>query len=145
MAVRRLLQRRRRRRLAIPRRLNDRSNPLESLSNAEVFDRYRFAPETIHYIVGLIHDELSYESRRNNPLTPLYQVLVALRYFATGSFYLTLADTLVLSKSAAGRAVRRVTDLLCERARAFIKMPNRQESVVIKTAFHKIAGEKYTP
>jgi hypothetical protein len=90
MAVRRRLQRRRRRRIGIPRRLNDRSNPLESLSTVEVFDRYRFVPESILFIVGLLYDELSYGSQRNNPLTPLYQVLVvALRYFATGAFYLS--------------------------------------------------------
>ncbi|XP_061191662.1 putative nuclease HARBI1 [Saccostrea echinata] len=113
MAVRRHLRRRRRRRNSILRRMNDRSNPLETLNEAEVFEMYRFVPETIMFIVGLIQDQLLYDSQRNNTLTPLYQVLVALRYFATGSFYITLGDTLSVSKSTAGRAVRRVTDLLC--------------------------------
>ncbi|XP_061170533.1 putative nuclease HARBI1 [Saccostrea echinata] len=140
MAVRRHLQRRRRRRNSILRRMNDRSNPLETLNEAEVFERYRFVPETIMFIVGLIQDQLLYDSQRNNPLTPLYQVLVALRYFATGSFYITLGDTLSVSKSTAGRAVRRVTDLLCTQVRQFVRLPDRNESICIKSAFHKIAG-----
>ncbi|XP_062605623.1 putative nuclease HARBI1 [Saccostrea cucullata] len=140
MAVRRCLRRRRRRRNLIIRRLNDRSNPLEALNEAEVFDRYRFVPETIMFIVGLIQDQLLYNSQRNNPLTPLYQVLVALRFYATGSFYLTLGDTLSVSKSTAGRAVRRVTDLICTQVRRFVRLPDRNESSCIKSAFHKIAG-----
>lgn len=39
MAVRRRRQRQRRNR--VPRRFNDRSNPLETLNEAEVFERYR--------------------------------------------------------------------------------------------------------
>lgn len=90
MAVRKRLQRRRRRRNAVPRRLNDCSNPLESLNEAGVFDRYWFVPETIMLTASLMRDELIYQSHRNNPKTPLYQVLVALRYFARGPSILPL-------------------------------------------------------
>ncbi|XP_065933899.1 putative nuclease HARBI1 [Magallana gigas] len=140
MAVRRRLQRQRRRRNRVPRRFNDRSNPLETLDEAEVFERYRFVPETIMFLVSLMQDRLTYHSHRNNPLTPLYQVLVALRYFATGSFYITIGDTLLVSKSSAGRAVRQVTDLLCHHVKEFIRLPGRDEISGIKNNFHKLAG-----
>lgn len=46
------------------------------LNEAEVFDRYRFVPETIIFLISLMQDQLTCQSHRNNPLTPLYQVLV---------------------------------------------------------------------
>lgn len=140
MAVRRRLQRRRRRNLGVPRRIQDRSNPLEGLNDNEIFERYRFFPATIFFIVDLLKDNLQFASRRNNPLTPLHQVLVSLRFYATGSFYITIADTLNMSKSTAGRAVRLVTELLCRMTNRFICLPSREELVNIKAAFHKIAG-----
>jgi hypothetical protein len=146
MAGRRLRQRRRRRNVlnARTRRILDRSNPLDGLCEGDIFDRYRFFPATIFFIVDLLKDHLQHNSIRNNPLTPLHQVLVALRFFATGSFYITVGYTLNVSKSAAGRAVRNVTDRLCQFAHRFylrfIKFPSRDELCHMKTAFHKIAG-----
>ncbi|XP_062585846.1 putative nuclease HARBI1 [Saccostrea cucullata] len=140
--VRRRLQRRRRRTIRVPRRILDRSNPLEGLGDGEIFERYRFFPATIFFIVDMLKDNLAFTNLRNNPLTPLHQVLVSLRFFATGSFYITIGDTLNVSKSAAGRAIRHVTDLLCQLTRRFISLPRGEELLHIKAAFHKIAGEK---
>ena len=142
MAVRRRLRRQRQRNNAIPRRILDRSNPLEGLSEEDIFDRYRFFPVTIFFIVDLLKDNLMFNTRRNNPLTPLFQVLVALRFFATGSFYITIGDTLNISKSAVGRTVRRVSYLLCQLANDFIQIPRGEELLQVKAAFHKIAGKK---
>lgn len=51
------------------------------------------------FIVGLLEDQMRYQSQRNIPISPLHQVLVVFRYFPTESFYLTLADTLLVFKS----------------------------------------------
>ena len=115
---------------------------MEGLSEEDIFDRYRFFPVTIFFIVDLLKDNLMFNTRRNNPLTPLFQVLVALRFFATGSFYITIGDTLNISKSAVGRTVRRVSYLLCQLANEFIQIPRGEELLQVKAAFHKIAGKK---
>ena len=80
------MRRQRQRNNAIPRRILDRSNPLEGLSEEDIFDRYRFFPVNFFFIVDLLKDNLMFNRRRNNPLTPLFQVLVALRFLQQGHF-----------------------------------------------------------
>lgn len=86
----------------------------------------------------------------SNPLTPLHQVLVALRCcflcvffwcFCNGFFCLKLVDTWFASNSSAGRAVRHVTDLLCTKTRHFISLSKGDTLASIKSTFHKIASK----
>lgn len=99
--------------MRVPRRtVRDRSNPLELLSEDDIFQRYRFRSATIFFICSLISDPITHQTQRSCPLPPLLQVLAALRFYATGSFYQLIGDSLCVSKSAVGRAVRAVTSLL---------------------------------
>ena len=61
----------------------DRSNPWEDLPEEEVFRMYRFRPCTIVYILQNIPD-IAAKTQRNTPLTPLLQLLIYLRFIATG-------------------------------------------------------------
>ncbi|XP_061174870.1 putative nuclease HARBI1 [Saccostrea echinata] len=124
----------------IPRRLQDRSNPLESLTEEEIFMRYRFKSVTIFFICSLIENQLEHPTKRSSALPPLLQVLLALRFFATGAFYQLIGDSLAISKSTTGRAVREVTSLLCSLARQFIRFPSIPETAEIRTKFYSLAG-----
>ncbi|XP_053391145.1 uncharacterized protein LOC128553974 [Mercenaria mercenaria] len=68
----------------------DRSNPLEVLSRDEVRERYRFFPETIVYICGLL--DLARPTQRSQPLLTLLTTLVSLHYFATNCHHIVTAD-----------------------------------------------------
>ncbi|XP_062580326.1 putative nuclease HARBI1 [Saccostrea cucullata] len=128
--------------MRIPRRIvHDRTNPMESLSEDEIFQRYRFRSATIFYICGLIAEGLAHQTQRSCPLPPLLQVLVALRFFATGSFYQLIGDSLSVSKSAVGRAVRAVTSLLSALTPQFIKFPSQNDFPRIRTKFYQLAGK----
>lgn len=115
--------------------------PLQTVNETEVLERYGFVPETIMFLVSLMKDQLIYYCHRNDPLAPLYEVLVTHRYFATGSFYITIEDKLLVSESSAGRAVRRETDLLCHHFMEFFRLPGRDEISSTKNNFHKLAGK----
>lgn len=58
--------------------------------------------------------------------TPHYHTTsVSLRFYATGSFHITIGNTLSLSKSTAGRAARLVTELVCSMTKRFICLQER--------------------
>ena len=75
-----------------PRLFRDRSNPLETLEEDEVFERFQFHPQTIMYLIGLLPN-LAHPTKRNNPLPPLIQVLLCLRYLATDAIHLLIGDS----------------------------------------------------
>ncbi|KAJ8314623.1 hypothetical protein KUTeg_006773 [Tegillarca granosa] len=90
----------------------DRQNPLECLGDEEIFVRYRFRSRTILYITDLESDRLMHPRRRSLPLTPLLQVLVFLRFLASGAFHLLIGDSVDISKATAGRCIRRVEEAI---------------------------------
>ncbi|XP_056008446.1 putative nuclease HARBI1 [Ostrea edulis] len=129
--------------MRIPRRMiKDRTNPLEVLSSDEIFQRYRFRSATILFICGLISEDLRHQTQISCPLLPLLQVLAALRFYATGSFYELIGDSLSISKSAVGRAVRAVTSLICSLSARYIKFPSQDEIPSIRTQFYELAGAR---
>lgn len=141
-AHQRVLRRNRRQqgRLRVPRVFKDRSNPLEDLRESEVFERYRFRPDTIMFIMSILPD-LSFATLRNCPIPPMLQLLVTLRFLATGAMHLLLGDSVNISRSTTGRIVRRTTALLAALARQYVKFPSPPRSNEIKKGFAKIAGK----
>lgn len=129
----------RRRKTPRPRVFKDRSNPLEELPADEVFRKYRFRPDTILFIVGMFFEDLVHPTLRNSPLPPLLQVLAALRFLATGSFYNLVGESLGVAKSTTGRAARYVCRLLAGKAGNYIKFPRDVSSY--KSRFFEIAGK----
>ncbi|XP_052778725.1 putative nuclease HARBI1 [Mya arenaria] len=125
----------------IPRVLKDRAKPLESLSGVEVRERYRFYPETIVMIVGVVFNELDAATRRSLRLPPLLSVLVTLQFFATGAHHLLIAEIHGISRPSVGRAIDRITNALCRHINKFISMPvNDAERRIEKKEFYSIAG-----
>ena len=57
----------------------------DGYTNEELQTRYRFGRESIMCITNLLAD-LHRKTRRNHPISPLQQVLIALRFYASGSF-----------------------------------------------------------
>ena len=82
-------------------RLVDRENPLEMMPETEIFKRFRFRPDTILFIVRLLELILKRDTLRSCALPPLLQVLVTLRFLATGGFYSLIADIFI---SCAGQS-----------------------------------------
>lgn len=71
-------------RIPPPIRLHDHSNPLDSFTDSEFADRYIFEKPTTVYILGLIEYGLLKPTNRGHPVAPLMQLLVTLRFLATG-------------------------------------------------------------
>ena len=99
---------RRERGLPRSRVFRDRTNPLEGMEPEKVFERYCFKPETIFFLVIILYADLARPTRSNSVLPPLIQILVALRFLATGSFYILLGEPIGFAKSTARRAAGHV-------------------------------------
>ena len=59
-----------------------------------------------------IEDKLEYTSDRSQSITPMNQLLMALRFYATGTFLLVVGDTFAVCKSTACKIVHEVTDVI---------------------------------
>ena len=117
-------------------------NLLDGLSEPEVKSRYRFSRDSIQYITDTLAPDLERPTERNHALKPQEQVLVALRFFASGSFLELVGDTVGgIPKCTVSRIVSRVSTALARKQNQFIRWPStaaeRQE---IKQGFFEKGG-----
>ena len=84
---------------------------------------------TIHYIEGLIRNFVSRQTKRSQALSPLDQLLLALRFYGTGSMQVVLGDANGVCQSSVSRAVTAVTDALVNIAADHISMPTSDMEV----------------
>lgn len=75
-------------------------NLLDGLSEAEVKSRYRFSRNSIQFNTDTLAADLERPTGRNRALKPQEQVLVALRFFASGSFLEVVGDTVMAFPNA---------------------------------------------
>ena len=96
---------------------------LLSYTDEELRARYRFGKESIQYITHLIETDLRPKTNRSHALRPIDQVLIALRFYASGNFLQVIGDTVGVDKSTVSRAVHDVSQLLSAKQSMFIKWP----------------------
>lgn len=148
MAVHRRHMRRRRRQMLdevkISRRvIRDRLNPLEEYSDDEIFDRYRFRPATIQYILDSIAPSIVHNTAKNCALPPTLQLLTCLRFLATGAYHRLVGDSIGVSETTTGRCCRSVTDsIITNLLKNSITFPTGNCAREIKQQFLAVAGIK---
>ena len=125
-----------------PRSFKLKKNLLESLSEDEVKSRYRFGRESIHFLCDLLEEDLERPTARNNALTTEEQVLIALRFFASGSFLEIVGDTVGgIPKCTVSRIISRVSAAISKKQNQFIRWPSTGESrQEIKQGFFEKGG-----
>ena len=99
-------------------------NVLEYYNDEDSRARYRFGKNTIAFIVNLVHDKISLPTKRSFSISATEQILIMLRFLATGSFLQVTGDTFAaLHKSTVSRVVRRVCLALSCKLDQFVKFP----------------------
>lgn len=141
-----MVRRRRRRRQNLPvlrrsRVFRDLSNPLESLEEEEIFQRYRFTPANIYFIIDGIGERLQSDTARNRAIPPLIKVLLFLRFVATGAHLRLIGDSLNVSECSAGRAVKSVAKAIIDVFINLIQFPVDEMATKVKEGFRRIAGK----
>ncbi|WAR15468.1 HARB1-like protein [Mya arenaria] len=143
MADRQLDRYYRYRRFRLPRRprvFTDRNNPLEILDVESVRKRYRFFPDSIMILVGIVEPTIGTATMRSNPLPPLLTVLCCLHFFATGAHHIVIAQAHGVSRSAVGKAIHAVSVILAGLLNRYVKFPTGLEIESVKRKFYSVAG-----
>ena len=94
---------------------------IDGYTDEELRTRYRFEKESIQYINDLLADNLRRKTNRNYPLSALQQVLIALRFFVSGSFLQMVGDTVGVNKSTMSGVVANVSLALVSRQQKYVK------------------------
>ena len=91
-------------------RLKDRGNPIEIFDAAQFKSRFHLDKDTVLYICKLliIKDHLSPGRRQGVSLPSVIELTTVLRFYATGSFQLCIADLQNVSQSTVSKLVGRV-------------------------------------
>ncbi|XP_053400545.1 putative nuclease HARBI1 [Mercenaria mercenaria] len=106
-----------------PRQFRRIDRQFTELTDEELRQRYRFSADNIDRLVELLGPTLERRTRRNQALTPQQQILITLRFLATGNFMQVIGDTFDVDISAVSLVVRDVTDVLFGLKDQFIKSP----------------------
>ncbi|XP_021953592.1 putative nuclease HARBI1 [Folsomia candida] len=84
------------------RQLKDKSNPLESLSEHQ-FQARRLSKNATIFVADLIQDQLVSSLKRGVQIPPILQLLVALRFYAGGTFQIQVGDLAKLSQGTVSK------------------------------------------
>lgn len=121
--------------------IRDRDNPFEMLNDSEFKRIFRLNKATVMNLVRTIGPRIEPTTRRNKSLDARCQILIALRFYATGGFLELIGDYMHIHKSNISRTLQRVTHEIAQVHHRFIKMPTTNaELAAIKQRFHNIAG-----
>jgi nuclease HARBI1 len=113
--------------LAPPRVIRDRSNAFEEYDDRTFQERFRMTKVSTLILLGKVELQLQHASDRNHALPPMYQLLIALRFFATGSFQIVVSDLAGVHKSTACRAVHRVARAIANLRSKYVQFPQSDE------------------
>ena len=131
----------RHRRAQIGRVFRDRTNPLDTLNDEEIRSRYRLDRPRILSLCELLTPHLTRPTNRSQALPVSLQVMTALRYFATGTFFSLSGDVHGVTKMSVSRCVHPVAAALCQYRNRFITFPmSEMHQRQVKADFYEIAN-----
>ena len=135
-----LLQEENRRALRRDRVFRPRINPLNEFDDIDLISRYRLSRNLILDLCNSLGDKLVRNTQRNQALSVETQIFTALRFYASGCFYMDTASGHGISKASVSRAVHAVTEALCENVNEYISFPLQEDSIRRnKTKLYEIA------
>nr|XP_008196223.1 PREDICTED: putative nuclease HARBI1 isoform X1 [Tribolium castaneum]XP_015837582.1 PREDICTED: putative nuclease HARBI1 isoform X1 [Tribolium castaneum]XP_015837583.1 PREDICTED: putative nuclease HARBI1 isoform X1 [Tribolium castaneum] len=121
--------------------IRDRENSFEILDEHAFKKRFRLNKATVMHLVDIIGDRVALKTQRNKSLSAQTQMLIALRFYATGGFLELLGDWIHVHKSNICRVIQRVTHDIARLSPHYIKMPRMTEELMAtKRKFFRICG-----
>lgn len=110
-------------------------------TNTEFKNRFRFSKTSVDYLLELIEDDLHQLDGRGCPLSPRQQLMLTLRYYATGCFQTVAGDLFGVCQSTVFNVVHKVSRSIARLSRNIITMPSTFEQIsYAKTSFFDMKG-----
>jgi len=117
-----------------------------NLPDDEVRRRYRFSTDNIDRLVQLVEPTLQRLTRRNRAMTVRQQLLMTLRFLASGAFLQVNGDTFGVDVATVSRVVTQVTDCLFRLKDLVIRFPmSDADRRRVMTGFNSIRGSSVIP
>ena len=129
-----------RRRLTSERVFRDRKNPLDFLNDEDLYKAFRFHRNELLALCDELSADIEYISNRRGALLPVMQLLIALRFYATGTFQAVIGEMFGVNQSTASRTVNRVTKAILLQMPRWVHLPTQVEADEQKVKFHAKAG-----
>lgn len=125
-----------------PRLIRPRTEPLFKYDDLEVRRIFRFSPDSIRRLTDMLADTLTHPTNRSCSLSPIQQVCLALEFYATGSFQLSVGNHFGVHQSTICRTVWKVTRALIHSGHGFrLAADNRSKELWFeKFGFPNIIG-----
>ena len=114
------------RRLRRPRQFRARPRPFLQYNDEEFKARFRLTKATFVHLLGLVGDNIQPFTARNAAISSENQLLLALRFYATGSFQNVIGDHFNVTKATAGRIIHEVTHHIASLRPRYIGMPTTE-------------------
>ena len=111
------------------RHLRDRFHSLEEYDEEAFRLRFCLRKDSVSDLVKILTEDLEHQTRRGLPLTPMQQVLIALRFYATGTFQRVIGDLFGVCVFAACRVIHKVSRAILKQKRQFLSIPGNLADV----------------
>ncbi|RVE39824.1 hypothetical protein evm_015526 [Chilo suppressalis] len=117
------------RRTKMPRVFQMRRNYYEEYDEESFKTRFRLSKSSALDVLQLIEHQLEFPNDKNNSLSPINQLLLTLRFYATGCHQLTIGDFCGVSRTTANRVIHRVTAAIATLGHNNIKFPQTEADI----------------
>eukprot|EP00745_Piridium_sociabile_P032193 TRINITY_DN54078_c0_g1_i4.p1 TRINITY_DN54078_c0_g1~~TRINITY_DN54078_c0_g1_i4.p1 ORF type:complete len:286 (+),score=33.99 TRINITY_DN54078_c0_g1_i4:34-891(+) len=118
----------------------DRTNPFDIYDDVDLFSRYRFRRADIIDLCDVIADDIDHPLPRHGSLPPLSQLMIALRFYATGSMQIVVGDLFGVSKRTVGRIIDRVSKAFSVRLNEYVRLPVQRDADRSMDGFYAMAN-----
>ena len=121
--------------------MRERTDPLVFYNDFEFLDRFRLTKAKVLELLEQIQDQIEEASDRNCALSPSLQLLLALRFLATGTLHRVIGDMVGVARTTAGRKVHKVINAIAGLRNRYIRFPQTHaEMEKAKQEFYKVAA-----
>lgn len=117
-----------------------RNFPFDSYDEHDFKARFRFSKHSVMEFLELFAHRIQPLTNRSKSISAMNQLLITLRYYATGAFQQVIGDTFNIHKSTICRVIKKVSTCICQMKERFISMPTEQEINQVVLDFYSIAG-----
>ncbi|KAG7162162.1 nuclease HARBI1-like 9 [Homarus americanus] len=101
----------------------------------------RLSKELFCELLNMIQGDLERSDNRGRPLPAVYQLLIALHFYCSGSYQKVVGDQhgLQVSQPTVCRTIHRVSEALAKRYSQFVTFPSVAESADVHAKFYEVA------
>ena len=118
----------------------DGTHPLEIYNDEQIYTKFRFYRHIILQLTDEVRNGIEFVLPRKGSLTPILQVLLTLRFYATptGTLQNVIGKLLGVDQSTVSRIVNRVTNAFLRRMNQFIVWPDQRKADENKRSFYRM-------